>query len=304
MNNNSSNKKSNGWSINQDKFDADEHNRQIAARDESWGMGRLSDDTFQNAGGLRSKLEELVNSNNSEVNAVLAENGIENPRTPKWFFLSDKTPCVVYLDDSGWRATAYTREGEVQYTGATREGVMLLAEASSSTHKTPRQLTAEERLRVARLAQGGESAQAIELYVALRLDKMPRKSAREILEDPTLTEVTNSAAVFVFSCVRPDYVQSKEFDALLDRAAAARPLTVNNIDFLWDRWVDTAAARSSQQAALPAESGTERQPAPTAESIQASLETLTDEQIEKLRTQALRHRGHAIRRFDERMRGQ
>ena len=297
------NKQSSGWRVNEDKFDADEHNRQIAARDESWGMGRLSDDTFQNAGGLRSKLEELVNSNNTEVNAVLAEHGIENPRTPTRFFLSDKTPCVVYLDDSGWRATAYTCEGEVQFTAATRDGVMLLAEQSSSTHKTPRELTAEERLRVARLAQGGETAQAIEVYVALRLDKMPRRGAEEILTDPTLTEVLNSAAVYVWSCVRPDYVRSAAFDALLVRAAAARPLTVNNVDFLWDRWVDHAAARSSQQAALPAESGTERQPAPTAESIQASFETMSDAEIDRLRLQSLKHRSHLIRRFDERISG-
>jgi hypothetical protein len=303
MSSNSSNKKSSGWNINEDKFDPDEHSRQVTARDEAWGMGRISDDTVRTPGGLRKQLEDLANSNTAEVNEILAEHGITNSRVPVRFFLSDQTPCVVYLDDSGWRATAYTREGEVQFTAATRDGVMLLAEQSCSTHKQPRALNDQERLRVARLVLSGATPAAVELYVELSLDTMPHRSAEEVLNDPALVPVLNSGARFVWTISRRDYSGDDEFEVLLDKVSSTKPMNLYSIDCLYDRFLDekAAAARSTRPPAPVAEPETERQPAPTPEEIEAALQRMSDAELGKLRLRTLQHRGHAIRKFDERM---
>jgi hypothetical protein len=133
---------------------------------------------------------------------------------------------------------------------------MIHAEAHMAKNNGPRDLTPSENLRVSRLAQSGETAEAAGLYVRLRLDRMAPRRDDEILTDSTLTWLLNDCARFVFQCSRQDFVPDDEFSALLDRAASARPLTVHVIDALYDKFQDqkSEAARSSRRApdaALP-----------------------------------------------------
>src|SRR6266403_4188219 len=94
-----------GWALlNEGQFDRDEDARRRAEADEKYGFGRLTDDSIPVLGGLRTKLEELAASGNREVIAVLEENGIDDPRVPKQFYLSDGQPATIYADAEGWHA--------------------------------------------------------------------------------------------------------------------------------------------------------------------------------------------------------
>jgi hypothetical protein len=134
---------------------------------------------------------------------------------------------------------------------------------------------------------------------------MKHRSEQDILNDPGLVGVLNDGSRFIFACTRLDYIPCAEFDELLDRVSASKPLNLNTIDWLFDRFQDNqaAAARAPRQAAPQAAATPERerQPAASPEQVQASLETLTDEQVEKLRAQSLRHRADLVRRFNARM---
>ena len=89
---------------------------------------------------------------------------------------------------------------------------------------------------------------------------------------------------------------SPEFDDLLDRAASVKPLTINVIDALFDKYEDqrAEAARSSRRAAQTVV----REPDAEQPVTEVDLEKLSDAEIAKLRTGALLERGRRIREFD------
>jgi hypothetical protein len=286
-------------------YNADEHNQKLAEQDEKWGMGRLSDDTIQNPGGLRSELLKLA-ATSRDAQEVLAAEGIELPTVPKKFRLSQSEIGTIVADTKGlWTASIVVDGQTLTFQSEDRDFAMMSAERYLEKNRGPRDLTSSEALKVARLAQSGESAQAIELYVALRLNGKDHRSAEDILTDPALTGLLNDAARYVWSYTRPDWSPSPAFDELLDRISATRVMTVNSIDILFDRFQEqqAGAARAPRQAAPQAAATPEnaRQPAQSAEEIQNELEHLDDAALEKLRMQTLKHRGNAIRRFDQRM---
>ena len=259
-------------------------------------------------GDLRREIERLANAGDPAIIGALEQAGIDDPRIPKKFFLSDGhdgQPATIYADAEGWHAILETQQGQrLKFTSPDRERAMFLAQQHLDKERGPRDLSESERLLVGRLAEGGETALAIDTYVRLRLPAGDRHTERELLESPAHRQLLDDAAFFVFTHRRQDFEPSDDFSALVARVQKAKPLTVSVLEFLWERfqYEKTQAAHSPQPAAPVAEPETEQEPSP--EEVQARLETLPDEQIEKLRTQTLRHRGHAIRRFDERMRGQ
>jgi hypothetical protein len=298
------NKNNGGWnSLNEDKFDQDENSRRVMESDEKLGFGRLTDDTFPVLGGLRTRLEELAARGDREVIAVLEENGIDDPRVPKRFFLSDGQPATIYSDADGWHSVIEIGGQQLKFTSPDRDRSMLLAEEAASKDRAPRELTPTEQLRVARLAQSGEIAEAASLYVALRLDGKDRRSEREILEDPKYKSLLNTTAITIWKFSRQDYLPDPEFEELVDRASAIKPLSVRIVDCLYDKYLDTKAetaraTRRPTQAATP-----EKKPVPSQEELAVELEQLSDVEIAKLKSATMRHRGHLVRRFDESMAG-
>src|SRR5260370_12996945 len=149
------NKKSTGWGgyqgINDDKFDPDEHNRQIAARDESWGMGRLSDDVLQSSGGLRSELLKLV-ATSADAQQVLAAEGIELPTVAKQFRLSQNEIGTIVADARGLRTASIVVDGQtLTFQSEDRDFAMMSAERYLEKNRGPRDLTSSEALKVARM---------------------------------------------------------------------------------------------------------------------------------------------------------
>jgi hypothetical protein len=119
---------------------------------------------------------------------------------------------------------------------ARKDDTMAAAERHANSLRGPRELTESELLRVARLTQSGGTAEACELYVALRLNGKDCWSEQEILHDPKYRQLLDDAAITIWRYSRPDYVFSEEFEELLARAAEMRPLTVRVVDVLYDKF--------------------------------------------------------------------
>jgi len=275
-------------------WDQDAHARELETTDV---FNRLVDEGHP--GDLGRKLEQLAASDNPSAVAMLREAGIESPRTPHIFHLSDGSTGKVFADANGlWTATIRVGGKTLTFQSGDRDSAMMTAECHMENNRGPRELTESELLRVARLAQSGQSAAACDLYVRLRLDGEAQRSDEEILTDPKLTSLLNTAAITIWRYTRPDYVLDQEFEGIVAQAAAIRPLTVNNVDFLFDRFQEERsergrATRRSTQAAPP-----ENELVPSQAEVQNELENLSDVELEKLRLKTMHHRGDLVRKFN------
>jgi hypothetical protein len=277
-------------------WDQNAHAKDMEQHDQ---FNRLTDDAIPVLGGLRTKLQELVATNN-EAQEVLAREGIELPTIAKQFRLSQGEIGTIVADSKGlWTASIVVDGQTLTFQSEDRDSAMMAVERYLEKNRGPRDLTASEALRVARLAQSGASAQAIELYVDLRLNGKDHRNAEDILTDPALVGLLNDAARFVWSYTRPDYVPARAFDQLLDEISATRVLTVNSVDILFDRFQEqqAAAARAPRRAAQA--DAPESEHIPTRAEVQNELENLPDGAIDKLRRETMRHRGQIVRQFDE-----
>jgi hypothetical protein len=291
-------KKNGGWGIpNSDKYDFDENARKA---DTSGLFSQAANDV---PGSLRRNILQLAVTNN-EAQDVLRENNIDLPTIAKVFSLSCGETGTIVADENGlWRATILFEGKTVTFQSEDRDSAMMACENYISKHRGPRPLSESELIRLARLTQSGGTIEAIELFVALSLDGKDHRSEREILEDPKYKGLLNAAAITIWKFSRQDYVPDPEFEELLDRAAAIKPLTVRIIDAFFDKFEDQKAehARSTRRAAQPV--APEGEHIPSQVEVQSELESLSDSALEKLRTQTLRHRGHLIRQFDEQIVG-
>jgi hypothetical protein len=278
-----------------DPFEAWNENAHARDLEQNDQFNRLTDDTIPIRGGLRTKLEELAASGTREVTAILKENGIDDPRIHRTFYLSNGEAGIYFADDAGWHAQIQQDGQTLTFTASTKDDCMAAAERHANRLRGPRELTPAERLKVARIAQSGDTAEAASLDVALRLDRMPPRSAEEVLTDPALASMLNEVAVEIFRFTRPEYIFDQSFEDTLAKAGEIRPLTVNNVDFLFDRWQEQSS-RSTRRA-IQADTS-ENQPEPTQEDIIAELESLPDSALDKLRTQTQRHRAQLVRKFD------
>jgi hypothetical protein len=282
-------------------FDFNERSKEIERTDV---FNRLTDDAIPVLGGLRTKLEELANTDNAEVIAALAEHGVMSPRVPQPFHLSNGQKATVWADDSGWHSAAIFDGQQVNFTADSRDGAMMLSEKYLQQNHAPHfnELTEGQRLNIARLAQNGDWQSALGTYLYFVLgDEVTDMHPEEIASNPKFVPVMNQAVYFVFRHVTNGYVPTPEAEVSLAKFAGDRPLTMSLCSAWWLTYLDDIGQRRAAQADAPEN---ERQPAPTPEEIQQGLESLSDEQLNKLHLQTLQHRGHAIRRFDERMRGQ
>ena len=276
-------------------WDQDAHARELETTDV---FNRLVDEGHP--GDLGRKLEQLAASDNPSAVAMMREAGIESPRTPHIFHLSDGGTGKVFADATGtWHAVITVADEQLDFSGDDRDCVLVRAEQHMEKNRGPRSLTESELLRICRLAQSGDTVSAAGLYIELRLDGKDRRSEQEILVDPKYRELLNDAARAVWRFSRQDYVPDLEFEALLDRAESLKPLNLHVIDALFDKFEDQKAehARSTRRTAQPV--------APEAEQIpsQADLENLSDRDVERLRNATLRERAHEIRRFNNRIYG-
>jgi hypothetical protein len=274
-------------------FDPDAHARDLEAND-PFGS-RLVEEGHP--GDLARKLERMATSGDPGIIAALEESGVDDPRVPRTFYLSGGQPAKIYADSEGWHSVLVIDGQQHKFTSAIREKSMFLAEQYMAQSRGPRKLSPTEELRIARLAESGESVEALELYVKLRLGE-DHRSAEAILTDPILTPLLNDAARFVFRCSRQDFEPDDAFEALLDRVAETRPLTIRILDCLYDRFLDqkSEAARGARRAVQPA--APESEHIPNQAEVQNELENMNDVELAKLRLKTIRHRAELVRRFD------
>jgi len=193
---------------------------------------------------------------------------------------------------------------ELDCVGDDRDSVMMSAEQHPARNRGPhfKELREGKKLNIARLAQNGDWQSALGTYLYFVLgDEVTDQHPEEIASNPKWLPVLNAAVYYVWRHATNGYVPSPEAEESLAKFAGDRPLTMSLCSAWWLTYLDDIGQRRAAQADAPEN---ERQPAPTPEEIQQGLESLSDEQLNKLHLLTLQRRGHAIRRFDERMRGQ
>jgi hypothetical protein len=111
------------------------------------------------------------------------------------------------------------------YRALDREGLLDVAAG------TARNLSERERLHVIRLAQSGNTQEAIDQFLRYSLDD--DSPSLDILSDPAYRGALDTAVLFVFETATVDYVPNEERRSFLLHYAAGRPLTFNLLNQAW-----------------------------------------------------------------------
>jgi hypothetical protein len=167
------------------------------------------------------------------------------------------------------------------FDALTREGVLDVPAGST------RNLSSSERLKVTRLAQGGQVDAAIGRYICAALDG--EEPTMEMVSDPTYRPVCDAAVWAVFKDITNDFVPTAEREAYIKRHVAGRPVT---IELLQSAWAACQRAEQSyaRQEVLAQAQGPESRPVSARE-----LEGLSDEEVDSLYHRSLRQYAQAVR---------
>src|SRR5258707_5095896 len=132
------NKNNRGWTaMNEGMYDPNEEALRRQESDERYGFGRLTDDTIPVLGGLRSKLDEMVRDGNSEVLALMEENGIADIRVPRTFYMATGQAAKIYGDADGWHVVAVMDGQELVFTNPHRDTCMAQAPPYADRNHEP-----------------------------------------------------------------------------------------------------------------------------------------------------------------------
>src|SRR5258706_11594228 len=106
-------------------------------------FNRLTDDSASIH--LKSDLLKLAASDHPDAVAALREAGIESPRAPKPFHLSDGTIGKVFAGADGtWHAVVTISGEELDFAGEDRDSVMMSADRFAQKNREPRKLSSTE----------------------------------------------------------------------------------------------------------------------------------------------------------------
>jgi len=283
------NKNNRGWTaMNEGMYDPAEDALRRQEADEKYGFGRLTDDTIPVLGGLRSKLDEMVRDGNSDVLAVMEENGIDDSRVPRTIYLATGQAAKIHGDVDGWHVVAVIDGQELVFTNPDRDTCMAQASAYADRNHEPRDLSRSERLHIARLAQAKNIKEALIEYLKCRLGNADLDSPEA---DVRYQHIYNSAAFEVWMFAENSYVRNPQFEQLIWQVAEEKPLTYAIIRDLYRAYC------TQKPSARPSAETPEAEPTIT----ETDLERLSDAEVAKLRQATLNERGRRIRAFDSTM---
>jgi hypothetical protein len=172
---------------------------------------------------------------------------------------------------------------EAAWSALKREGLADLPQG------TARELRAQERLHVIRLAQQGQVIDAIGQFLAYALDG--EEASLNVAYNPAYRPLCDRATLFCFEASQPDYSPTAERREFFRRFAAGRPLTIALLQQAWN-----ACQRQEQNALRDETLGLFQRPradeAPSAE----DLNSLSDDAVDNLYHSSLREYARGLKR--------
>jgi hypothetical protein len=289
MSNNPSNPEGGWQGLNDDKYNADERNRQIAERDERLGFGQICNDGSTTPGGLRVELAKLV-ATSKEAQQIVLDSGGELPTVPKEFRLSQGEIGTVVADEQGqWTASVTSNGQTFAFRSESRDAALMACERALEKARGPqfKELTEGQRLNIIRLCQNHDVLTALGSYLFFVLgDVVTDKHPDEIASTPEFLPVMNQAVYFCWRHANNAYHATPEAEASLAKFAGDRPLTLGLCNAWFLAYEESTEQRRAAQADAP-----ETEPFVT----QDDLERLSDTDLAKLRTAALQMRARRVR---------
>jgi len=251
--------------------------------DEKFGQTMVA----ENRESLRGAINQLVSSNDAEINALLKKAGIENPNAPQTVNLPNGlTGTVLRQEDGSFVCEVKTGRKIRRFISKRGPDNAAMMAARELQKDEIRELTPAERIEVARIAQSGRRFEAIAHYLHYRLgEERASRYARpeEMVADPELQPIMRECAVFCWLNYRPDVRDSAEFQAFLSDYAGARPINFDLLDAAWGAFLPRQEKQATRTAV--ARLTTE----PSAEEIQQGLEDADDETVRKTFWGTLKH---------------
>jgi hypothetical protein len=194
---------------------------------------------------------------------------------------SDADAAAVSLLSAGvWTLSELTQTFNHLY----REGEL------ETASNEPRYLSAAEKIRCEQIAASGQLLEAIIEYIKLSVgEDIADQVAFNMIDptafvsDPANRPIFEEACWFCWQAARPEFSPSAERIAAMKRHIAGRFVTVSLLDAAWDavQKAEKDAFRSGLLNNAPEDSETGREPEP-------DFETLSDEEIARLRIATLR----------------
>jgi len=234
----------------------------------------------ENRHSLKAGILALSNSRDAEISQHLRAANIEDPTMPKTFYLNGDKATVYLGNDGTWRVTRYQdgKQASVQFPDAKNREEAQTQAAKYFARDTVkiRALSKEEELYVIRLCQLKQIQDAISNYLYFRCGELDRP----VIDDPRYTPVSNDCVWFVFEHSTPEF--NEDSRVFMENFLANRKIL--NLDLLkaaFDAY-QTEHARTGLSL-LPRPNPIETQ-APE----QIDLDSLADDEIEKLTAETLR----------------
>lgn len=213
-----------------------------------------------------------TDENYANVVAVLASNLLHNEDL-------DTRDAVAELVDRGYWTVGNLKEA---WNTLKREGAAELPPGTAC------ELTPQERLHVARMAQNGNVTGAIAQFLQYSLDE--EQSNNDILYDPRYRKICDRATLYCFEAGQLDYTPTLERREFFRRFAAGRPLTVGLLQQAWAACQRNEASHERNE--LLGFNQQQEAEAPT----QNELDALDDQSLDRLYHDSLRHYAKTTRR--------
>jgi hypothetical protein len=237
--------------------------------------------TAENRDSLKTGVIALANLRDPEIRSHLKGLGIEDPTESRDFFLASGEQAKAYLGDDGvWRVTIFFENGTQKTykfeNAASRESAQIMAARHvARTVVNVKKLSKSQELDVIRMCQVGKIQDAIVNFLFFSLGEIDT----DPLNDPRYLPVCNQAVWFCFIHSTPDYTpDAKPF---MEKFLAGREaLTVHLLQIAFKRFQED----QKRITLLPRNGEQDTQ----IQNSEIDLESLSDEEISRLREDSLR----------------
>jgi hypothetical protein len=200
----------------------------------------------------------------------------------------------VFSRDGVWHAEGNVDGKRHRFSASTRDGVLGTAmRAVQHAYPKFRELSDDEALHVARLAQSGDEPSAFGQYFLSRIGPhvaTMEDPMTELLSNPKYRALCDEAAFFVWAARNDNYVTNAEFERMVAHVAESKPLNGRLITSVWIQYLDEKQNRLlNPKPEEPAETE------PDPREINAELNELDDGSIDHLMRATQRQYAREVR---------
>jgi hypothetical protein len=240
------------------------------------GAGRLKLEAF-----LQNPDAETLEALSSEHPEQRAELERFSPKHPHRFFPAGEGEATVFFgNDNVWTVTFADGSSARFPSAKTREGAMMAATRYRARQRGPqvRDLTADEKLYVARLAGKGDLTNAICNYLYYAVQDY---DGQDISSDSRYRKVCDDCGWFVFVHATPQFQDGDEVRKFMASYCGSRPITVSLLQYAHKAWLENL--KKSERGLLY-----DKITPPDSEPSAEGIEDLSDSAVSDLYKQTLR----------------